>query len=110
MPDITALLTKSGFSNAVDALASPISPRWSIAGIAQPDVLNCCALDSTGEQAALCPSGLKACIRTRASVFWARLPTMKRYESRAQAIERSAQTNIVLISGGSPVIGLPSWG
>jgi hypothetical protein len=93
----------SGFSVAANALGSPISPRWAIAGTARRVVSRNCALGSNGEGTAPCLSSPEPCTSGRTSVFWGCWPTTRPCESRGELrSKRQARS-----TSGSSVASMP---
>jgi len=94
------------FSPAADALVSPISPPWAIAGTARRAVLKSCAADCSGTRAVPCQSSREACTRGPTTVCWGCLLTMRLYENRGRVTaENTDQINIVLTFGGNAETG-----
>jgi hypothetical protein len=97
--------TASGFSVAVNALASLISRQWATVGTARRVVSRSCAPGSNGARAVPCRSNREVCMSGRTSVSWGCLPITRRCESWGRVTpENTDQISIMLICGGNAEI------
>jgi len=100
-------ITTSGFSNAANALASPISPPWAIGGTAPRVAWRNCAPGFDGAPVIPSRSNLEECTRRLISTYWGCWLITRPYDSRVQVtLENIGQISTVLICGGNAETGL----